>query len=156
MAFKQSKGRSKKKGKKPSKREIAQMTALTQLGMGTYEVGDIMGRSPTTVRKYVNSEMFTDPKFAKLVEEYKSKELIDLTALNITTRQRLHELVPTMTPLEACMVGDKAFQQRRLLEGKSTTNISTLSKIIQEAHSAHTHIDERTGHATVTMGTDSD
>ena len=38
--------RPKKKGKVPSKREIAQMTALTQLGMGTYQVGEIMTRSP--------------------------------------------------------------------------------------------------------------
>ena len=126
--------RPKRKGKPPSKREIAQMTALTQLGMGTYTVGQIMTRSPHTIRKYVTSEIFTDPKFQQLVEEYKSKELIDLTAMNISARARIHDLIPTMTPIEAIATMDKSFQQRRLLEGKSTENIFSLRKIIEDAH----------------------
>lgn len=133
MAFVK-KGRSKKKGKKPTKREQAQMLALNELGMGTYEIGEIMGRAPNTIRKYVLSPMFTDPKFAALVEEYKAKELIDLTALNIEARGRLHDLVPTMTPIEAVALMDKSFQQRRLIEGKSTENIFSLRRIIEDAH----------------------
>src|SRR5678815_5210999 len=128
--------RPKKKGKMPSKREQAQMLALSDLGLGTYEIGSIMQRSPHTIRKYCQSPMFTDPKFQALVEEYKSKELIDLTALNIESRARLHDLVPTMTPIEAIALMDKSFTQRRLLEGKSTENIFSLRKIISEAHDA--------------------
>lgn len=139
------KGRSKKKGKPPSKREVAQMQALTQLGLGTYEVGSIMGRSPTTIRKYCESPMFTDPKFKALVEEYKEKELIDLTAMNISARARIHDLIPTMTPIEAIATMDKSFQQRRLIEGKSTENVFSLRKIISEAHGASSSVDNRTG-----------
>jgi len=128
-------GRSKKKGVPPTKREQAQMLALKQLNLGNYQVGEIMGRSPHTIRKYCESPMFTDPAFQKLVEEYKSKELIDLTAMNISARARIHDLIPTMTPIEAVAVMDKSFQQRRLVEGKSTENIFSLRRIIEDAHS---------------------
>lgn len=146
------KGRSKKKGKPPTKREQAQMLALNEMGLGTYEIGSIMGRAPNTIRKYCESPMFTDPKFKELVETYKEKELLDLTALTISARARLHDLIPTMTPIEACAVMDKSFTQRRLVEGKSTENIFSLRKIISEAHASITHIDERTGHTTTEMG----
>lgn len=145
MAYKKSQGRSKKKGKQPTKREQAQMLALRGLGMGTYEVGQIMGRSPHTIRKYCESPMFTDPKFKALVEEYKEKELLDLTAMNISARARIHDLIPTMTPIEAIACMDKSFQQRRLIEGKSTENVFSLRKIISEAHGAQSSVDNRTG-----------
>ena len=128
-------GLSKRKGLRPSKREQAQMLALKDLNMSNYQVGEIMGRSPHTIKRYCESPMFTDPKFQKLVEEYKSKELIDLTAMNISARARIHDLIPTMTPIEAIATMDKSFQQRRLIEGKSTENIFSLRKIIEEAHS---------------------
>jgi len=114
------------------------MLALSELNLGTYEIGAIMSRSPHTIRKYVQSPMFTDPKFRELVEDYKSKELIDLTALNIESRARLHDLVSSMTPIEAIALMDKSFQQRRLLEGRSTENIFSLRAIIAEAHDPKT------------------
>ena len=127
-------GRSKKKGKPPSKREQAMMLALSQLGKKSYEIGALMGRSHNTVAKYIKQPVFTDVKFQKLVEEYKEKEILDLTVLNIEARARLHDLVSVMTPIESIALMDKSFQQRRLLEGKSTENIFSLRKIIQEAH----------------------
>ena len=146
LAERYTKSRPKKKGKKPPKREQAQMLALHEMGMSDYQVGAIMQRSPHTIKKYCESPMFTDPKFALLVEEYKSKELIDLTSLTISARARLHDLVPTMAPIEAIALMDRSFQQRRLLEGKSTENISSLRRIITEAHEAHVSLDNRTGH----------
>lgn len=104
--------------------------------MGTYEIGAIMQRAPNTVRKYLTSPMFTDDKFRALVEEYKQKEILDLTTLNIESRARLHDLVPVMTPIEAIALMDKSFTQRRLLEGKSTENIFSLRAIIVEADKA--------------------
>jgi hypothetical protein len=82
--------------------------------------------------------MFTDPKFVAMVEEYKTKELIDLTAMNIESRARIRDLIPTMTPIEAIACMDKSFQQRRLLEGRSTENVFSLRKIISEAHETQT------------------
>lgn len=134
MAIKKQ-GRSKKKGKRLTKREVAQIHALKQLDKSDYEVGLIMGRSPHTVKAYMQSELFTDPKFISMVEEYKQKELIDLTAINIASRARIHELIPEMSPIEAVAVMDRSFQQRRLLEGKSTENVFSLRKIISDAHS---------------------
>ncbi len=115
------------------------MVALAELDFGMYEIGAMMSRSPHTIRKYVNNPIFTDPKFQELVEEYKQKELIDLTVLNIESRARLHDLVPTMTPIEAIALMDKSFGQRRLLEGKSTENIFSLRAIITEAHKEPEH-----------------
>lgn len=133
-------GRSKKKGKKPSKREQANMLALKELGKGTYQIAAAMGRSPHTIRKYCQSPLFTDPKFRKLVDEYREKELIDVTALTMVARSRLHELAPTMTAIEACAVADRAFHQGRLIAGKSTENVFSLRKIITEAHEARERI----------------
>jgi len=116
------------------------MVAMHDLGMGTYEIGAAMARAPGTIRKYITSPMFTDPKFQQLIEDYKEKELLDLTTLNIESRARLHDLVPTMTPIEAIALMDKSFGQRRLLEGKSTENIFSLRKIITEAHSEEDHV----------------
>ena len=149
IAERYSNTRPKKKGKKPPKREQAQMLALHEMGMSDYQVGAIMQRSPHTIKKYCESPMFTDPKFAKLVEEYKSKELIDLTSLTISARARLHDLVPTMAPIEAIALMDRSFQQRRLLEGRSTENIFSLRKIISEAHAAPASINKLTGHTAV-------
>lgn len=143
MALKKQ-GRSKKKGKRPTKREVAQMVALKGLGKSTYEVGMAMGRSHHTIKRYCESPIFTDPKFAKMVEEYKSKELIDLTALNIEARARLHDLIPVMSPIEAVATMDKSFQQRRLVEGKSTENIFSLRKIIEDAHKMPEEITDET------------
>ena len=126
--------RVKKKGKPPAKREQAQMQAMSELGHGTYEIGAMMQRSPNTVRKYISSPMFTDEKFKLLVEKYKEQELLDLTVLSIEARARLHDLVPTMTPIECIALMDKSFSQGRLVSGKSTENIFSLRKIISEAH----------------------
>jgi hypothetical protein len=129
-----SRARKKQKGKKLKRREIVQLTAMREMGMGPYEIGAAMNRSSTTVYKYTNNPAFTDPKFKAAVESYKEKELIDLTMLNIESRARLHDLVTTMTPIEAIALMDRSFQQRRLLEGRSTENIFSLRKIISEAH----------------------
>lgn len=110
------------------------MLALKQLGKSNYEIGCLMGRSHNTIKRYVSNPIFKDPKFAVMVDEYKTKEVLDLTTLNIEARARLHDLAPTMGPIEAIALMDKSFQQRRLLEGKSTENIFSLRQIIQEAH----------------------
>ena len=68
------------------------------------------------------------------IAEICEKEILDLTVLTVKARQRLHELAATMNPIEAIALMDRTFQQRRLLEGKSTSNIATLQKIIREAN----------------------
>ncbi len=128
------------------------MLALSQMGMSNYQVGMVMNRSPHTIKKYCESPLFTDPKFAKLIEEYKEKELIDLTSLTMVARARLHELAPTMNPIESIALMDRSFQQRRLLEGKSTENISSLRRIITEAHEYHAIQEQSTSAIPVRQG----
>lgn len=124
----------KKKGKRPGKREQALMVAMKDMGKSTYEIGALLGRSYHTVQRYLVEPMFHDKRFLEMVDEYKTKEITDLTVLNIEARARLHDLAPMMTPIEAIALMDKSFQQRRLLEGKSTENVFSLKKIISDAH----------------------
>lgn len=121
-------------GKKPSRNEQARMLALSKMGKSAYEIGKIMGRSHVTTMKYITSPIYTDPKFEQAVQTIKEKEILDLYALNTLAKARLHELAPKMNPIESIALMDRTFQQRRLIEGKSTENIMSLTKIIQEAH----------------------
>ena len=124
-----------RKGKKPSKESVARMLALSELGKKPYEIEKITGHSHNTIAKYLaDQEAYTDPKMQERVTQIKKKEILDLTVLNVEAKQRLHEIVPKANVIEALAVVDRTFQQIRLLEGKSTQNIATLTKIIQEAH----------------------
>lgn len=123
------------KGKKPTKESVARMLALSELGKKPYEIEKITGHSHNTIAKYLrDQEAYSDPKMQERVTEIKEKEILDLTVLNVTAKQRLHDIVPKANVIEALAVVDRTFQQIRLLEGKSTANIKTLTMIIQEAH----------------------
>lgn len=129
------KKRRKRKGKRLSKTEQANIVALRELGTSKYAIAKRTGCSPETINKYLEqAEAYSDPEMAAKIEKIKEKEILDLTILNVEAKQRLHQLAPTMNSIEAIALMDRTFQQRRLLEGKSTANIATLTKIIEEAH----------------------
>ena len=125
-------------GKKPNKKELAQMRVMHDLGVSPTAIAEKMGRSHNTVLKYLSSEVYYDPAIAEMVETIKQKELEDLYLLGAKGRQRLHELIERgdsqMIPTIALV--DRVFQQRRLLEGQSTQNIATLSKLVEAAQDA--------------------
>ena len=124
-----------RKGKKPSKESVARMVALSELGKTPYEIEKITGHSHNTIAKYLeDQEAYIDPKMQERVIQIKEKEILDLTVLNVEAKRRLHKIVPRANVIESLAVMDRTFQQIRLLEGKSTQNIATLTKIIQEAH----------------------
>lgn len=126
-----------KKGRKLRKSSKANITALSQLGMTNSQIEKRTGHSHHTIKAYLESaEAYSDPNMARMVEQLKEKEILDLTVLNTEAKARLHELAPRMNPIEAIALMDRTFQQQRLLEGKSTANIATLTKFIQEAHDA--------------------
>ena len=61
-----------------------------------------------------------------MVDLIKEREINDLYLLGAKARNRLHELVDegkTKT-IETVALMDRSFQQRRLLEGKSTENMA--------------------------------
>jgi hypothetical protein len=119
-----------------SRNEAARMKALQKLGYTDYRISKIVGRSRVTIAKYLQSEIFTDPQFEKKVEQIKEKEMLDLYSLGGKARMHLHNMIEqgSLTPLESIALMDRSFQQRRLLEGKSTENIASLTRIIEAAH----------------------
>jgi len=125
-------------GRKPDKKELARMKAMSDLGVSPTAIANRLARSHNTVIKYLDSEVFNDPSISRLVERIKEKELEDLYLLGAKGRQRLHELVDEgkSKMIETIALVDRTFQQRRLLEGRSTQNIASLSRMIEEAQDA--------------------
>lgn len=122
-------------GTKPTRKELAQMKALHEVGESPTAIARRMGRSHNTIRKYLRSEVFTDPAISQMVAQIKEKEIADLYVIGGKARQRIHELLDQgkMRPIEAVATMDRAFQQRRLLEGRSTENLAVLSQIVLAA-----------------------
>jgi predicted transcriptional regulator len=128
-------GKKRKRGKKLSKHEVAEVLALRDMGTSKRQIALRGGMSANTVDKYLaEREAYTDPRMELKIQQIKEKEIWDLTVLNVRAKDRLHDLAPSMNPIEAIAMMDRTFQQLRLLEGKSTANVQTLTKIIQEAH----------------------
>lgn len=128
--------RGRRKNKVASKKELVEVAALSKLGHTPYAISQRTGFHHDTVAKYLREqeEFFNQPEVKEAISRYIAVETGDLVALTVKARKRLHEIAHTMNPIEALALMDRSFQQRRLLEGKSTSNISTLSKIIREAN----------------------
>lgn len=137
-------------GKKLTKKDQAEIKALSDMGHTNYAIEQRTGISHNTIDKYLSDQAaYNDPKMQDKIAKIKEKEILDLTILNVKAKERLHAIAPTANMIESIALMDRTFQQLRLLEGKSTQNIATLTKIVEEAHNAVTHVDERTGHTTV-------
>jgi predicted transcriptional regulator len=123
-------------GTKPTKKELARMKVMHELGVSPTAIAKRMGRSHNTIQKYLKSEIYSDPEIGKYVDKIREKELEDLYLLGGKARARLHELLDggNTKVIETIALMDRAFQQRRLLEGRSTENINSLTAIIMAAH----------------------
>ena len=112
------------------------MKVMHDLGVSPTAIAQRLGRSHNTVIKYLDSDVFNDPSISQIVEQIKEKELSDLYLLGAKARKNLHTMLDQgkggMIPTVALM--DRSFQQRRLLEGRSTENIHNLTAIIQAVH----------------------
>ena len=73
-------------GKKPSKKELARMKVMNDLGESPTSIAARMDRSHNTVIKYLESDVYNDPALSEMVEKIKEKELSDLYLR--TRRQR--------------------------------------------------------------------
>lgn len=125
------------------------MKAMSDLGLSPTAIARRMGKSHNTVIKYLDSEVYNDPEIGKMVERIREKEIEDLYLLGAKARKCLHDLVDEgdTKPIETIALMDRAFQQRRLLEGLSTQNLQGLTKIILEADSYERKYEDRTGEA---------
>ena len=123
-------------GKRPTRLELAKMKVMSDVGLTPTTIAGKLGKSHHTVIKYLQSDVYTDPSIGEIVERIKEKETQDLWLLGAKGRQRLHELLDEgksqMIPTIALV--DRAFQQRRLLEGKSTINLSLKSQLVEAAN----------------------
>ena len=123
-------------GRKPNKKELAQMKVMSDLGASASAIAEKLGRSHHTVIKYLNSDVYGDPAIGIIIEKLKENEISDLYVLGAKGRKRLHELVDSGNSkmIETIALVDRVFQQRRLLEGKSTENILSITRLIQQSH----------------------
>jgi len=108
----------------PTKTELAQFKAMSDLGLTSNAIGLKTARDPKTVKKYLKSDVYTDPEIAAMVDIIKESEIKDLYLLGAKARQRLHDLIDAgdTKVIETVALMDRSFQQRRLLEGQSTKN----------------------------------
>ncbi len=105
-------------GKKPDKKQLAQMKALSDMGESNRSIARRMRKGHGTVKKYLNSAVFNDPDIDKMVERIKETETTDLYMLGVKARRNLHVLADKgkMRPIENIALLDRVFQQRRLLK----------------------------------------
>jgi len=59
----------------PTKKELAQYKALTDVGLTANAVAVRMERDPKTIRKYLKSDIYKDPEIKKMVNTIKKKEI---------------------------------------------------------------------------------
>ena len=111
------------------------MKVLSDLGFSPTAIARKMEKSHNTVIKYLNSDVYNNPDVASIVERLRKNEMDDLTVLGGKARQRAHDIFDTGKPalIPTIAVMDRVFQQRRLLEGRSTANIANLTAIIEAA-----------------------
>jgi predicted transcriptional regulator len=112
--------------RKPDKKELAKIKILSDSGESPSAIAKKLGRSHHTIIKYLDSEVYRDPSIKKLIEVIREKELEDLYLLIGKSRKRLHDLLDAgeSKMIETVAVMDRCFEQRRLLENKSTSNLS--------------------------------
>jgi len=123
-------------GKKPNKKELARMKALSDMGESNRSIARKLGKGHGTIKKYLSSDLFLNaPEIDKMVEKILDREVADLTLLGARGRQHIHELLDegksSMIPTIALV--DRSFTQRQLLTGKSTVNLSLKMQLILAA-----------------------
>jgi hypothetical protein len=118
----------------PDKKELAQYKALNELGLTPNAIAKRTDRDGKTIRKYLQSDVYNDPEIASMVALIKEREINDLYLLGAKARNRLHELMDegNTKTIETVALMDRSFQQRRLLEGKSTENLAQIHADIAE------------------------
>lgn len=109
---------------------------MSDMGISNWSIAKRMLRGHHTIKKYLNSDIFNDPDIDKMVERIKETETTDLYMLGVKARRNLHVLADAgkMRLIENFALLDRVFQQRRLLEGKSSVNIGLKTQLVFAAH----------------------
>jgi len=122
----------------PTKKELAQFKVLNDLGLTPNAISKRIKRDPKTIKKYLTSDVYTDPEITAMVDLIKEREINDLYLIGAKSRKRIHELLDegNTKVIETVAIMDRTFQQRRLLEGQSTVNVAQLHADIQALKAA--------------------
>ncbi len=118
------------KGKKKLKINPKKLKSLLKLKLTGTEIAKRLDVSEATLYRHLRYLK----QQASQVKVIDNTEITDLALLGAKARYKLSEKIETMKPIELIALIDRTFQQRRLLQGKSTANVSVLANIIAEAH----------------------
>jgi predicted transcriptional regulator len=122
-----------------TKARIAAVVAMHDAGHSARAIGRELQCSPNTALAYISraAEYLADPLVKKLVEKWRETEADELVVLRAKARARLHEKLDDnkMKPIELIALQDRAFNQSRVLEGKSNYNVfhGVMLKLQQDA-----------------------
>ena len=124
---------------KPTLQELAEMKMMSNQGISPYTIGKKMGKSNHTVSKYLNSDVYENPELQELVSVISKKECQELTLIGSKARACQHIYLDAVlngkkevNPIAVTAIGDRTFQQRRLLEGQSTSNVDLIHQSIKD------------------------
>lgn len=119
---------------KPSKPDMAKFKVMKDMGITPNAIAKRTGYDAKTVRAYLSSEVYSDPDIQKMIQLIKGKELNDLHLIGGKARAVLNGYLDSVlkgkkepNPVAIVAIQDRSFQQRRLLEGQSTENVSVRS-----------------------------
>lgn len=123
------------KGKKLTRREKIAIKVLQQLEYSSRKIEKKTGISRWTIRQYKNKDLnLNDQKEVdQIVEQIKKQEAADLCLLHAKARINMHAMLDAgeVLPIELIALMDRTFQQRRLIEGQSTSNIAVLGQVLK-------------------------
>ena len=123
------------KGKKLTRREKVAIKVLQQLEYSSRKIEKKTGISRWTIRQYKNKDLSLDDQkeVDRIVEQIKKQEAADLCLLHAKARINMHAMLDAgeVLPIELIALMDRTFQQRRLLEGQSTSNIAVLGQVLK-------------------------
>ena len=116
----------------PTKKELAQFKAMSDLGLTNHAIAIKTKRDPKTVKTWLQSPAYSDPEIASMVDLIKTREINDLYLIGAKARSHIHKLLDegNMKAIETVATMDRSFQQRRLLQGESTENIAQVHQMI--------------------------
>ena len=103
------------------------MKVLNDLGHSPTAIAAKMQRSHNTIIKYLSSDVLNHPQIQSLIKKMSEQEIKDLTVIGAKARacqnnylDDVLEGVKQPNPIAITAIGDRSFQQRQLLQGKST------------------------------------
>lgn len=116
----------------PTKTELAQFKAMSDLGLTNHAIAIKTKRDPKTVKTWLQSPAYNDPEITDMVNLIKTREINDLYLIGAKARSHIHKLLDegNMKAIETVATMDRSFQQRRLLQGESTENIAQVHQMI--------------------------